>query len=60
MAASLDLRPVAPARRALSTTGALLLTIAGNMLIAVVVAAAVAGVAAAGVLVFGAGLLDLV
>ena len=60
MAASLDLRPDAPARRALSTTGALLLTIAGNMLVAVIAAAALGVVAVAGVLVFGAGLLDLV
>lgn len=60
MTASLDIRPASNDRREPSTTAALVLTIAGNMLVAVILGAALAAVALAAAVVFGAGVLDLV
>lgn len=60
MTASTELRSVLTARRERSIASALVLTIAGNMLVAVVLGVAVAAVAVAAVAVFGAGVLDLV
>ena len=50
--------PLGTARRGLSTTGALLLTLAGNVLVIVIAAVAVAAVIGAAAVVFGAGILE--
>jgi Zn-dependent membrane protease YugP len=58
--ASIDLRSARPARRTLSTASALLLTIGGIILVAVILAVALGAVLLTGAMVFGAGLIDLV
>ncbi|MCH6231588.1 hypothetical protein MK786_12630 [Microbacterium sp. CFH 31415] len=50
--------PIQTTRHGLSTAGALLLTVAGNILVVVIVGVALAAVAAAAAVVFGAGVLE--
>jgi hypothetical protein len=50
--------PIQTTRRGLSNAGALLLTVAGNILVVIIVAVALAAVAAAGAFVFGAAVLE--
>ena len=50
--------PIDTARRGLSTSGALLLAVAGNILVVVIVGIALAAVAAAGAVVFGLPVLE--
>ena len=50
--------PIQTTRRGISTWGALLLTLAGNVLVLVIAATAVIGVAVAAAVVFGAGVLE--
>lgn len=49
--------PIDTARRGLSTTGALLLALAGNVLVVIVAAVGVIGVIVAAAVVFGSRLL---
>ncbi|WP_164743450.1 hypothetical protein [Microbacterium sulfonylureivorans] len=49
--------PIQTTRRGLTTTGALVLAVAGNILVVAIGVLAVAGVAAAAVAVFGPGIL---
>ncbi|MBD8022766.1 hypothetical protein [Microbacterium gallinarum] len=50
--------PIQTTRSGLSTAGALLLTVAGNILVVVIVGIALAAVAAAGAVVFGLPVLE--
>ncbi|MFB8146508.1 hypothetical protein ACFC1W_07165 [Microbacterium sp. NPDC056003] len=50
--------PIQTTRSRLSTAGALLLTVAGNILVVVIVGIALAAVAAAGAVVFGLPVLE--
>ncbi|MDY0908370.1 hypothetical protein [Microbacterium sp. CFBP9034] len=50
--------PIHTTRRAISTMGALLLTVAGNMLVVAIAVTALALVGVAAAVVFGAGVLE--